>query len=91
MKKILIVVSILFVIFVAIVYFLKINITSNLKSYLTNEQKQIIKKYLFPYKLIDQLEYKLTQNSKLIDKLEYELDSSIYKELEFKKKKVISV
>lgn len=87
MKKILIVVSILFVIFVAIVYFLKINITSNLKSYLTNEQKQIIKKYLFPYKLIDQLEYKLTQNSKLIDKLEYELDSSIYKELEFKKKK----
>ena len=87
MKKILIVISILFIIFVAIVYFLKTNITSNLKSYLTNDQQQIIKKYLFPYKLIDQLEYKLTQNSKLIDKLEYELDSSIYKELEFKKKK----
>ena len=79
MKKILIVISILFVIFVALVYFLKTNITSNLKSYLTNDQKQIIKKYLFPYKLIDQLEYELTQNS------------SLYKELEFKKKKVISV
>lgn len=44
------------------------------KSFINNEQKQLIKKYIFPYKLISLQEEKLL------------MKESYYKELEFKKK-----
>ena len=60
---------------------------SNLKSLLNTEQKELIKKYIFPYKFISQLQQKISQQQKTISKLkksqlsEYDL---IIKELYFK-------
>ena len=55
-----------------LLFFIYDRFHENFVSYLTYDQRQTVKKYLFPYKLIDQLQTKLKQNN------------IHYKELEFK-------
>ena len=42
---------------------------SNLKSFLNVEQKELIKKYIFPYKVISQQQQKISQYEQTIFKL----------------------
>lgn len=57
---------------------------SNLRSSLNNEHKQLIKKYIFPYKLISQQKQQIS----ILNQAKYEQDlEKLNKELNFKKSK----
>ena len=59
---------------------------SNLKSFLNVEQKELIKKYIFPYKLISQQQKKIFSQQKTISKQEQKIKSIFSANLELLKK-----
>ena len=65
----------LFAIITFFFYFLTNNIIGkenfkNIKSYFSDEQKYFVKKYFFPYKLIDELNEKNFNQNNIISKLD---------------------
>ena len=58
----------------------------NLKSLLNSEQRQLIKKYIFPYKLISQQEKQLSQQMKQLSQQEHIVNLFNWSEIELKKK-----
>ena len=84
---------IFFIIIVIIIFYLVINFLigndkyKNYKSLLNFEHRQLIKKYIFPYKLISQQELKINQQDKIIQQQQREF-IKIYRWIEsFKKRR----
>ena len=68
-KKIILLILIAFTItYFSINYFIGKDKFSSLKSFLGKEQTQLIKKYIFPYKLISQQQEQISQQQNKISK-----------------------
>ncbi len=83
---------IFFIIIVIIIFYLVINFLigndkyKNYKSLLNFEHRQLIKKYIFPYKLISQQELKINQQDKIIQQQQERIYKNISLDRELQKK-----